>query len=125
MITPEGLVQTKRTKWRAYLLAIYTGLSSFLISANTYAHPISGTVIQANFSKVELATGNVSVVNFSGDNLVSFGVRPGSIIAKGGKVLLAINAAKQLVWNAVNMQGYVVAQRAVKRGGDIVLLANK
>lgn len=99
-------------------------------------------VIQANLGKVILASGNQYTVDFYGDTLIQFGLdsrvtsppqRPngsipkalvnnnGKIIANGGTVLIMAKTAKNVLDNAINMKGIIVA-KAIKQEGGIIIL---
>lgn len=101
-------------------------------------------VIRAHLGKVALAAGNEYTVDLYGDQLIQFGLNSqvtqpavdpdgkplkngvsnrGKIIADGGTVLITANTAKNIVDNAINMSGYVRANSAVERNGEIILMA--
>ena len=104
-------------------------------------------VITANLGKVSLASGNAWTLDMYGDRLVSFQVngqtaaavsgtqtdfdgqplvgvvqdKYGSITASAGQVQLTANVAKQIVSNAINMDGIIEASSVSTQGGAIVL----
>jgi len=107
-------------------------------------------VIQAKRGTVHLASGSIETLDFHGDGLIQFAVpttdavltpiraitpsgrvgealkdgvsNAGTLVAEGGKVALTVSHAKHVVENAINMQGVIKADTAVKnQKGEIVL----
>jgi filamentous hemagglutinin family protein len=104
-------------------------------------------IITANLGKVSLASGDQWTLDMYGDRLVSFTVngqtaaaitgaktdfngqplvgvvqdKNGSITASAGQVQITANVARQVVSNAINMDGIVEASSVSTQGGAIVL----
>ena len=100
-------------------------------------------IISANLGQVFLASGKTFTLDLYGDKLVSLGVdskilnqvigpdgqpvsslvaNGGSIHANGGTVFLEVNAAREVVNQVINMDGYIEAKSAVQKNGEIILL---
>ncbi|HSW68693.1 MAG TPA: autotransporter-associated beta strand repeat-containing protein, partial [Gammaproteobacteria bacterium] len=100
-------------------------------------------VIVAKMGKVILASGTEYTIDFYGDEMIQFGVNSevkkpavapdgrtlhsavsnnGTIIANGGKVLLAAKTAGHILDNSINMSGRIEANTIAQRGGSIVLM---
>ncbi|MFN4194837.1 MAG: filamentous hemagglutinin N-terminal domain-containing protein [Thermosynechococcus sp.] len=99
-------------------------------------------VIAANLGKVFLGSGTAATLDLYGDGLLSVTVDPqlagqitdlygtplnalidnsGTIRTPGGKVLLAAQAAGQIVDSVINISGTIEARHAENRNGTIVL----
>ena len=95
-------------------------------------------VIVATAGRVSLIAGDHVTVDFEGDGLLKFTVdkevidnamslddqisNTGEIIANGGDVLIAANAAKGVFKNAINNGGAIEAARIDSSGGDVMLV---
>ena len=103
-------------------------------------------IIYARLGRVALAAGNAVTIDPYGDDLISFEVDEkttnqlisanknslaglidlsGSIIAKGGGVLITVDQARNAVDNAINMTGYIQAKSLHKSAGKIILDGGK
>jgi len=103
---------------------------------------VNNGYIEANVGKVVLASGETFTLSFSGDNLINFSVdtpssrqavdkdgkplrngvqNTGSIIANGGKVMVAAKSAKGVLDNVINMEGVVQAKSVAQQNGEIIL----
>lgn len=101
--------------------------------------------IQANLGHVVLAAGGAFTMSFAGNNLIEFkvnkasltsavdqngktlknGVRNvGKIIANGGSILVTARVAKNVLDQAIDMQGIAVANSVDLNHGEIILKAH-
>src|SRR5262249_42318112 len=98
--------------------------------------------IQANLGKIILASNNEYTLDLHGDQLINFVVNnkvtktpvdyqgnpvrdavsnTGSLIADGGKILLAAHVAQKVVQNVINMEGVAEARSVSQQNGEIIL----
>jgi filamentous hemagglutinin family protein len=93
--------------------------------------------IHAKLAKVHMGAGDTFVVDMYGDGLISLAVdkesnerllkvaNSGQIIANGGEVMLAANAATKIVDSLINTDGIIEANSAEKKDGKIILVNTK
>ena len=96
---------------------------------------INEGVISASQGKIVLASAEKITLDFDGDGLINFAVEgevaggliqnKGTISASGGEVLLAVNAAKDILANVINNEGIIEANSIVNKNGVIRLIANQ
>lgn len=92
---------------------------------------INNGVITAKVGKVAFAAGEKVTLDLYGDGLFEIAVNgeradallqnSGTIAAAGGTVQMTAEAAKDMVDNVINMDGYITARAAEVKGGKIVL----
>jgi filamentous hemagglutinin family protein len=103
-------------------------------------------LITARLGKVVLAAGNTFTLDLYGDDLILFGAdsklteqlkdvfgnplssavaNNGIIEANGGYVLLTADVAKNVVDNAINMEGIIKANSVEEKNGTIILTASE
>ena len=106
-------------------------------------------MIQANMGQVVLASGNAATMTFAGNNLISFTVdsgvtqrardkngkelkdgvsNTGSLIANGGRILIAAKDAAGILDRVINLEGFArtisVSDGAQPNDGEIILLGD-
>ena len=95
-------------------------------------------VIMAHYGQVNLASGRQAAIDFDGDGMLLFAIdgpvtdnpgeadaavtNTGHVLANGGQILLAANAAERVFDSVVNNQGVLRATRVENSGGVIQLL---
>ncbi|MBN3037923.1 MAG: filamentous hemagglutinin N-terminal domain-containing protein [Candidatus Omnitrophica bacterium] len=92
-------------------------------------------LIQVNLGKVALASGEDVSLDFTGDGLINFAVEgsvedalvtnKGEISADGGEVLIAVDAAKEVIEEVINNEGIIQAKSLVNDGGSIRLVGGQ
>lgn len=119
------------------IIAANNGLVA-LIGSN-----VSNTgVIEANLGQIVLASGSAFTMTFAGNEMISFSVdekllntgvdengkplrngvsNTGKLVANGGRILVAAQAARGVLDNAINMQGVAVAKSVGIKNGVIIL----
>ena len=92
-------------------------------------------LIAANLGQVALAGTNQVTVDLYGDDLIYFGAgsqvksadgpdliaNTGTIQAAGGSVILSASVARDIVDNAINMSGTIIADSVGEDNGDVIL----
>lgn len=90
---------------------------------------INRGMIQANLGRVVLASGSAFTMSFSEDKLVNFVIdapgtqvaNTGSVIADGGKILVAAKTASGVLDRTINMEGLLQAKSMELKDGEIVI----
>ena len=101
------------------------------LAAFVSPHISNSGLIKATVGRVAMASGSKVTLDLYGDNLIEIAVdedfneglikNTGTILAKGGEVIIKAEVAKDAVDNVINMGGIVNASAATVKGGKIVL----
>jgi len=102
-------------------------------------------LIQANLGHIVLASGGAFTMTFAGNEMIGFSVdekslnagvdqngkplpnavsNTGRLIANGGHILVAAQAAQGVLDNVINMQGIAVAKSVGVHKGEIILMGD-
>ncbi len=92
-------------------------------------------VIKARLGKVALASGDAVTIDLYGDRLVEIMIddagldrvleNTGKITAEGGKIMMTVSQAENLVSGTINMTGVLDVSSVYEEGGKIVLAAGQ